>query len=762
MVMTMKKKARHPRKRRFDRGSALLVSLMVMVGLSLLGLAFVAISESESAIAMNEMHAAQVQAIAEAGSRAVMEWFQNPQWAVSQGILPANVSSTTAVSSGLKRIRTVSTYTGVYKQSPSEVLFDLPLKGAANNRFYGDEATADFRLNDAVDTALGTTVLANINTRLFGANRWDTGRITDIRVYAPPTVGGTLTGGFWIGGTRYGVATIRVTAQKRRTNDATSPLIAERVVRLIVGEFPLPIPDGPIQTTDSAGFGGSFTLRWGKQTSFTNLTPNNTAAGIPWQNPYDRIHFERGYDEHSWPMSADPFNPNVNFLAEVVGKTFDDPWYGARSRGTVTGCADCAGYSATDTETTNLQYTAFQNQDDNVYPTKKLVRFPDIRYETYKRVALAGAGNKGVYYFEWTGTGQNFRKRGSGIVDTAAHWVNTLSESHSRAPLSPGFFFFDAKNGQNPQNVNSLDGTITTDTTKLIPTDANDKWSSSDVTEPFLMQGFVYINYAIWGTTGGGKGPVENEFAMPGEIYRDIGHRRLSTPYGPTSTWVEVVPGVPLLDNAANGQHDYIDLNGNGKLDIVTWSTTATSNEGGTPTARAVRLPKVWRTDAAAVAAAPYNSTGCTVPAAAGTGAYASSACSEPHEPFLNFAYPDNATDGIVVQWEDDRVVTNRKPKKRGMTCTDATPADDCTSNAFDLDGGLVDLTPHLDGILYNEGEYTSQGNVHYYGAVLIRNEINATGTPNIWFKGSLERGLMNIPGMPRVIVYSAQTDEGF
>ena len=37
-----------------QRGSALLASLMVVVGLSLLGLAFVAISETESAISINE------------------------------------------------------------------------------------------------------------------------------------------------------------------------------------------------------------------------------------------------------------------------------------------------------------------------------------------------------------------------------------------------------------------------------------------------------------------------------------------------------------------------------------------------------------------------------------------------------------------------------------------------------------------------------------------------------------------------------------
>lgn len=48
-------------KRNADRGSTLLVSLMIMIGLSLLGLAFVAISETENAISVNQRNKAQIQ-----------------------------------------------------------------------------------------------------------------------------------------------------------------------------------------------------------------------------------------------------------------------------------------------------------------------------------------------------------------------------------------------------------------------------------------------------------------------------------------------------------------------------------------------------------------------------------------------------------------------------------------------------------------------------------------------------------------------------
>src|SRR3954451_14632308 len=88
--MSMRTNQRSRRRPKNDRGSALLVSLMVIVGLSLLGLGFVAISETESAIARNQQNALQTQAVAEAGARLVVEWFQNPSWALASGGMPAN------------------------------------------------------------------------------------------------------------------------------------------------------------------------------------------------------------------------------------------------------------------------------------------------------------------------------------------------------------------------------------------------------------------------------------------------------------------------------------------------------------------------------------------------------------------------------------------------------------------------------------------------------------------------------------------------
>src|SRR6266540_3884650 len=129
------------RNRKSNRGSALLVSLMVIVGLSLLGLGFVAISETESAIAKNQQNALQTQAIAEAGARVVVEWFQDPTWAETNAALPLNGTAP----AGIKATRIVGMnvaapdYAGVYKLDVTKKLCDKPYRPKEVDRFYGDQ-----------------------------------------------------------------------------------------------------------------------------------------------------------------------------------------------------------------------------------------------------------------------------------------------------------------------------------------------------------------------------------------------------------------------------------------------------------------------------------------------------------------------------------------------------------------------------------------------------------------------------------------------
>src|SRR5437764_1840565 len=156
----MKNNRRRRSTRKDDRGSALLVSLMVMVGLSLLGLGFVAISETESTIAKNQSQALQTLTIAEAGAKMAVEWFQDPVWGLANAGLPVNAvcanygtapcSADGSPGTFMKTVRTVpgsTNYVGVYKPLAGTRLCDKPYRTAEQNRFYGNETNADLIIN---------------------------------------------------------------------------------------------------------------------------------------------------------------------------------------------------------------------------------------------------------------------------------------------------------------------------------------------------------------------------------------------------------------------------------------------------------------------------------------------------------------------------------------------------------------------------------------------------------------------------------------
>ena len=853
----MKKHRRFKRLSKNSRGSALLVSLMVIVGLSLLGLGFVAISETETAIAKNQQNVLQTQAIAEAGAKLVVEWFQDPVWSQLNAALPSNDGAVNPNINNIKVLRVFpgpSGYSGVYKPVATMRLFDKPYRPDSPHRFYGDENTGDIIINSVTDL----TTINNFNNALLGPSAEDkrTGEVTEIRVYAPPIVGGTLTPNgvatnadgtlqqFWSGGERYGVATIKITAQQFRDTNLTgapkyaaSNILSSHSVRLVVGEIPLPIPGGPIQSNTAISFGGDFLVHWGNETSTGDLTNKRNPSSLPWANAYDRPHFEHGYEPgttisqiimvnggsgyaappvvtiaappgggvtatatsnltgdtvtsvtmvnrgttystsfppavtfaggggagaaatavvgaEAWPMQSGATFDNANYFNELVDKTYEDPWFGSRCVGDNSldgagGAPQCYPYSITsdDDNASNATYS-FQYQDVNQWSQKKKVLFPTIKYDFWKRIAQTGRGYKGIYYFKYDGGGK-FTKFGAGTPEPAAYWVNSLV-SGPGAGLGPGVYFFDTKNGKNPQLM-----TGAAKTAELTPAET---WKSSDFGGSFLMEGFVYFNMVSWGTTGQGSSATAVNANFPGEVYRDIGYPLWDKT---ASDWLRTgCAGQICRAGAGDGVHSYQDLNNNGKFDVVTRSAEAWTSYDPGATAHGAGSTFVVKTWKSTVQATADYGAPCTVPAAAYNGTNpAANDCSEPHEPYLNMIYPAAATDSVTTGWQAVGSQTFR-PKEKGITCGATPSQSDCTSNAYDLDGAMVPIDVILYGIMFNEGDYDSQGNASYYGSVLIQGSVFGTGTPDIWFDEKLIKGTWAPPNMPRVVVFNEQTDE--
>jgi hypothetical protein len=729
--MKIKRHTSEPRQRPLrDRGSALLVSLMVLAGLSLLALAFVAVSETEGKISSSQRNALQTQAIAEAGARAVVEWFQNPAWAESIGIMPTN-NNNNVYPVGLKRRRDGTA--GFYKPTIGiDRLFDLPFRPAEGNRFFGDDATADVQI-DYTNSAATMTAL---NTYLFGADSRTAGRIEEIKVFAPPIVGGTLSPtGFWGGGQRFGTATIKVTARmwNRAAGDGVCPPdcpLSTQAVRIVVGEFPLPIPAGPIQTASNAAFGGAFNVYWGDEVALGDLNPAVNSTRIPWQNAFNRPSFEYGYDNEVFNRDTDlPPDGTIdqpNFLWELAGKAFQDPWVGARARGTVSICGACAAYVSTANEGDRI-HAAFQNQTVTNFPVSRAVTFPTIDYNVWKRIALQSRGTKGVFYFTYDSGSGNYRRNGQGPAQPISFWVNV----RAGANLGAGFYFFDTMTGANPQLTGGA-------TNNAILGPAVD-WQAAAFNGDFLMAGFIYMNVQQYRSTGAGNSATPLPYNMPGEIYRDIGYPQWDAAAG---TWVRDAAGAVIRVGAGNGQWDCDDWDGDGCDIVVAGPQTVTSSDNGvTNTRNNVYLPVPW---------------------AQGPPACTPTTCSEPHEPYLNFIYPTTNTGVVTVNWEPAGAQTRRPRDLLGdntLPNCGATP-NLCTSNKYDRDGALVNIPATLAGVLYNEGSYNSTGNVDYFGSVLMRGPATATGNANVWFDEKLIKGNWAPPGMPRVIVYSSQTDE--
>jgi hypothetical protein len=330
------------------------------------------------------------------------------------------------------------------------------------------------------------------------------------------------------------------------------------------------------------------------------------------------------------------------------------------------------------------------------------------------------------------------------------------------ATSETGFYFFDTQNGQNPQNGGP--GVL-----------------APSVTVPGVssyLGSFVYLNAGFATTGAGATGPV-GLFNQPGEPYMDIGYREVAevTAGGVNQgDFKRDASGIPVVKRAVNGQWDFQDLAWsntgaiaggakNGVFDVYVASRTVHDPSAAAGTTYTGFFPVPYK-----VGCLPGNNS--CVPCAANP-------CSEPHEPYLNIKYWNNTGEAytsadpdpqlnLQIGWFDPAtaVATMRVPKKTTngerngtpVTCAAASTIEDCTSNGYDLDGGLVTLEPVSDGVVYVEGTFSSKGNAHYYGSVLVGGTVDSQGTPNLWYDESLSRGIKR-NGFPRVMVTSIETD---
>ncbi len=813
------------RTRATEKGSALLVSLMVLVGLSLLGLGFVALSETETSISVNQRNHAQTVAFAEAGARVVVQWFQDPVTARARGVMPVNTDA-------IKTERTVDS-NGFYKPDTTtpELLCDTPYKPRPQNRFFGTEDSADIIITEANAQSFLNTFNAKVfppTTLLAGDPRRATQdsnlRITDIRIYAPPIVGGDLVGDggspelfFWRGGTRYGVATIRVVAEQ--LHPAPPHRVTARAIsKVVVAEFPIPHPLGPLQSAASLSTNGNFQVDWGLITSDGDLGLKKNFSTLPWIDAYDMAHYEHGYDSstewaagkqyHQWtvvrPSAASitvkPALKTVEFVAtnDGVSGGSEPPTGGANAwTATVGGTLLDGGvtWEARRPTVWPNDSSPFKDSKNFLYEiVGRTVDDPWFEVRTRQVITSMKTNPLTPHPSKFDVLNEQFWVESDA---TSSHWFQYQSFNSPKEYKEVKFPTMDydfwkavaiSANGQGGVRFlqynggNYTEGTATKsaeswmvlggsgyyffDTTNgLNPQNGGGGTLgpeinvSGNIAAP--MQGLFYLNNDFKTT---GMSPPARYYNQPGEPYRDIGYRKVAESTGGGQTlgqWETDPSGNYVLEGAFNNIFSYQDLpwsNGlvarNKKFDVFVRSRTYRKDSAPLGANVTEWLPVPYYPGCD-----PGDNTTLATLGLTATG------CSEPHEPYLNMRYT-GAARGITVGWDDPTTLgfpkknTHAKPTNTLIICTAASPVADCTSNAWDEAGGAVSLEAGLDGVLYIEGAFTSTGNNDYYGSIMA-NLVDNAGTPTIWFDQEL---LRNWPPkgfeLPRVLVTTVQTDQ--
>ncbi len=502
---------------RSERGSALIIAVLITVIMSLLGISYMLMGQTENTIAENEENAAIALFVAQSGARLAVNWLNDPS---STGYL---VPSTAQVDRSLRLLDTDNNPATprllaaagdctkpLYKDSTCTpgLLLDRPYRSGLADTFLGIETGTDSDPNNATkgpDLVVSQSQLDTINTTLFPnfPSPALKAKISRIEFYSPPIL--TLAGS----ATRMGVATVKVTAGVFIYPGTTQEKqIATRIVKAVVNEIPIPGPGGPLQSCADLSYNGNFQIHWGTGSSQTTASlPTGMNVQLNTGLPY---------------AVDDPFtyiqSPTLKAWAGTQnGNAIEDPWFkyiagagiiGGPYNPGMTAPANAqpwpwaAGHTTTD-DHSNL----FQNTSVNC---------PTFDYSLWK--SIAQSGNKNTYYYAWSSADQ-FLLDGTG---TAVTFVNATSGKN-------GMFFFDTTTGTapfglytNPQYPGSGSTAGYTNLTPAITIASSTGWPG--------LAGFLYLNSKSYGTTGAGTMGTTRTLFPPGEPGDSSGFVNLQYP----------------------------------------------------------------------------------------------------------------------------------------------------------------------------------------------------------------------------------------
>jgi len=487
-----------------ERGSALVIAVLVMAILTLLGLSLLLIADTENKIAENERLSAQALYFGEGVTREVKRWFDRPPYS-AEGDANLSRPTTAVIERSLRMIdvdgpgpaaevaadgTAANPYykAGVDRDGDgADDIFDKPYRPLLADMLVGTAAGPDIRMDRAADVTTAT-FLDGLSEQIMPAFPAGAAgvlaRIKTIDVYAPPYL--DAGGGNW---TRFGMATVSTRVQILRNPGAPDEqVLADRTITAVLNETPAGGAFGPLHSCDELGWSNAFRVHWGAATAAaTGDMQTGPTAGMYMSIPRDlpatpRLDLLHG---HLAPAGDATWSALV---AGLQGQVVDDPWFRFFAGLSVVNWNGLGSPQAFPPGTTSQDHSnKFQD-----YPN---VPCPQYDYEIWKSIAKSGGSD--VHYFAWV-SDTRFQENGSGPIET----LETLTRGKT------GLFFFDTQDGLPPHDydVGNVADNLTPDITI---TDGS-----------YGVRGFLYVNTSMWRVQGSPGRPAT--FTFPGEPFRDV------------------------------------------------------------------------------------------------------------------------------------------------------------------------------------------------------------------------------------------------
>jgi hypothetical protein len=694
-----------------ERGSALVIAVMVSVLVTMLGFSLVIIADTENRISVAQRDEVQTLYAAVSGAKMVETWFNQPNRS-QNAFVPSRaecdlerrvgdsdydgVDDIDVPTNGAVQRYRGGTAAGTYQ------LFDRPYRGAVRDTFWGGSETPDVLLTNDLDT--DGEFLDGVSGMFNPANgkSFENIYLTEIKIYAPP-YDDTLQ-------RRYGICTISVTAGKYQERGSWRKQLAERTVTVVLNELPLPTPGAAIEAEGTVGLQGNFGVHWGG--TFTEGDMSVQAGANFPGNSIPRLGTAQAFAWDDFSPNAPDLDPATagtqNLLTQLLDGPAEirDPWLIFRANGTIEEATN------PDDQPWPYDYATGVAEDRSIFYQNQFYAFPVMDYAFWKEFTQARSRNS--HYHKYAGAGPVFQLNGVGTAHEFAHWVNTENPD-----VEPGIFFFDTSNNQNPQNGGP--GILSDEI--LVNAGTIDSPSGD-----FIMEGMVFSNASVVNTSGIGTLVVDRVVSMPAEPFLDTGiDIDRSGTVGDTAEEQETI---------GNGVWDY---------------AYPTSTESDGP----LYADQYGTADFNAFEASHQYGDG-VVP---DDGLDPRIVPDVVHEPFLNFHYPGYTGPTDEDTYVDyDYELTERKALGDDR---DGDGVDDTMTSLRDIKGAEVTLGLALNGIWYNEGAYDGVGNLPVYGSLLMRAGYNSTGTPDVYFNEALFRGNWPPDDMHLARVYATQMNSG-